>query len=272
MALVWTGYQLAIREITTPSPNQIVSEENLDPGITKTPTRKVTPISQEPLDDSSAWINSHPTGAEVYILPATVSLNDLRVEDIQQETNLVGNTPLTLDLSAGNYYILTLFSAELYTNIGYELPVYSSPTYRNALPSDGSLIRSASFSDGEYIKDVSRVYRLYKDAGSATTLISVALPLPESQRNLTMPFIYPTLDTVNALPISYTFTEENVRNAIESNLSEHNLSGSVGKSMVDEILQVLSYVGKVALETDPASIIIQLSGQDQSSFTITVYQ
>jgi hypothetical protein len=274
VGLVWMGYRLAsVDGVNTPVPDEVVAEESAEPVVLKTPTKKAETIPEAPpLDDSSVWINSHPVGASVYLIPATVSLNDLRVDDIQQANNLIGATPLTLELSAGNYYVLTLFPAELYADNGFELPIYSSPTYRDAFPSDGSFIHSASFSDGEHIKDLSRVYRLYKDAGSAQALISVILPLPESERNQAMPFIYPTLSTVSSLSESYAFTEENVKNAIESNLDQHNLDDVVSANMVNEMLQVLSYTGKVVLETEPARIVIQLNGQAQSNFTITVYQ
>ena len=274
VALVWSGYQLAIREIQPASPTiaEIIepTPDHIPEKSTSAPTIPI-PITT-PADDDSVWINSHPAGADVYIIPATVNLNDLRIEDIKQANNLVGTTPLTLKLSAGNYYVLTLFPAELYNLNGYELPAYSSPTYQNALPSDGSLIQSVSFSGGEYIKDLSRVYRLYKNSDASETLISIALPLPENQRSLAMPFIYPTLATVDTLPVTYTFTETHIRNAIESNLDEHNLGRVVNAGMSDEILQVLSYVGKVVLETDSVRIIIQLNGQTHSSFSIAVYQ
>ncbi len=285
IALVWTGYRLAIRDgAATPVPLgelpavevpavEVPEEESLDSEPTKTPTKKVETVTQDPpLDDGSVWINSHPVGASVYLIPATVSLNDLRVDDIQQEKNLIGVTPLIYELPAGNYYLLTAFPEELYMENGFELPVYSSPTYRDAFPSDGNLIHSASFSDGEHVKEVARVYRLYKDAGSAQALISVVLPLPEGQRDHSMPYIYPTADLVSSLPVSYSFTEENVRNAIESNLSELNLTGEISASMLNEMLTVLSHTGKVVLETTPARIVVQLNGQNQGNFTITVYQ
>ncbi len=274
IALVWTGYRLAVRDMAaTPVPEEVVEIDGIEPEPTKTPTKKAETISQDPpLDDGSVWINSHPTGASVYLIPATVSLNDLRVDDIQQDKNLIGVTPLTYELPGGNYYLLTAFPSDLYADIGFELPVYSSPTYRDAFPSDGNLIHSASFSDGEHIKEVGRVYRLYKDAGAAQALISVVLPLPEGQRDHSMPYIYPTADLVSSLPASYGFTEENIRNAIGSNLEELNLTGDISADMVNEMLTVLSHTGKVVLETTPARIVVQLGGLNQGNFTITVYQ
>ncbi len=281
IALVWTGYRLALRDMNSTQPidevatvpEKIAEEEDIEPDVTKTPTKKAVTISEDPpVDDNSVWFNSHPVGASIYLIPATVSLNDLRVDDIKLENNLVGETPLTLEVAAGNYYVLTLFPAELYAENGFELPAYSSPSYRDAFPSDGSYIHSASFSDGEHIKDLSRVYRLYKDAGSAQTLISVILPLPENQRDRSKPYIYPTIDTVSSLPLSYEFTAENVKKAIESNLSQHNLTGEISANMVDEMLQVLSYTGKVVLDATSVRIVVQLNGQNQGSFSVTVYQ
>jgi hypothetical protein len=291
IALVWTGYQWAVRdiakeadasEIAVAESPLVLPDEKEEPTPTErpvtpeqlpeTPTKQPVPPTQRSDSDGNVWINSHPAGAEVFIVPATVDIYDLEIKDVQMPENSVGITPLSMDLSTGSYYVLTLFPAELFSELGVELPSYSSPGYDDAFPSDGSLVSSASFTGGEFIKDLSRLYQLRIDQGRTMALISLAFPLPVDQRYTTSPAIYPTLETVAFLPNSYNLNENGMRNAIESDLTKYNLTGTVKTEMVDDMIEVLKRVGKVYLKTDAVRFIIQLGGFEESTFTVSVYQ
>ena len=104
VGLVWTGYQLAKSESTPATPVD-------GPTVTDIPNREPTkptntlppqPTAWNNTDGRGIWINSHQPGAQVYIIPARVELHDLKVEDVQTSENLVGTTPLSLDLSSDN--------------------------------------------------------------------------------------------------------------------------------------------------------------------------
>lgn len=245
-------------------------EHNVSPEPTKTPTRTQTQTGTNP--SGNVWVNSYPVGAEVYIVPSIVDLNDLDLDDIYKPENKAGTTPLYLDLKEGSYYALTYFPAELYDKLGVELPVLSSPSYRQAFPFDGSLIHSASYREGEYINDISRVYRILIESDRTESLISVALPLPENERQYSKPFIYPTLGTVHMLSVDYDFKYDVMLSAIKDNLNKYNLSGVVSDTMVNEMIEVLSHAGKVVLNTDNMRMIVQMAGPDDNTFTITIYQ
>jgi len=249
----------------TPKP---IEENDVTPGITRTPTQKQPGTNPS----GNVWINSYPVGAEVYIVPSIVDLNNLNVDDIYQPENKAGTAPLYLDLKNGSYYGLTFFPAELYDKLGVELPVLSSPSYREAFPSDGDLIHSVSYREGEYINDISRVYRISIDTDREVSLISVALPLPENERQYNIPFIYPTLGTVRMLPVDYDFEHDVMRRAIKDTLNEYNLSGAVSDTMVDEMIEVLSHAGKVILKTNTIRMMVQMSGFGDNSFNISIYQ
>jgi hypothetical protein len=232
-----------------------------------------TPIaSGEGLAENEVRISSYPPSAEVYLVPATVDIYDLELEDIMQTDNLLGTAPLTYELSPGTYYVVTVFTPDLFAAARYDLPTLSDPTFDYAFPFDGNLSQSMSFIGGEEIERISKIYRLIKGARNSEALISIALPLPENQRGQQKPVLYPTLATVEALPVSYTFDDAVVRRAIEDNLSEHNLTTTVGPSMVDEMVEVLLRVGKVKLDTSDVDLIIDMHGTDTSSFSISVYE
>lgn len=218
------------------------------------------------------WVNSYPAGAEVYLVPGTVSGQYPKLDNVMQTKNLLGTAPLTHELSAGTYYVVTSFTPDLFTAAGYDLPTYSDPSFDDAFPFDGNPSQSMSFTNGEEIERFSKIYRLIKDPRSPEVLISIALPLPENQRGQPKPVLYPTLATVEALPVSYIFDDAIVRRAIEDDLRDNNLTAMVGPSMVDEMVEVLLRVGKVKLGTSHVDLIIQINGTDTSSFSITVYR
>lgn len=222
-------------------------------------------------EDNELWVNSYPTGAEVYLVPATVDIYDLELEDVMQAENLLGTAPLTHELSAGTYYVVTSFTPDLFTAAGYDLPTYSDPSFDDAFPFDGGLSQSMSFIRGQEIERFSKIYRLIKDPRSPEALISIALPLPANQRGQPKPVLYPTLATVEALPVSYTFDDAIVSQAIEDSLRDNSLAAMVGQSMVDEMVGVLLRVGKVKLDTSDVDLIIQMYGTHKSTFSITVY-
>ena len=223
------------------------------------------------LGDNDVWFNSYPAGAEVYVIPATVDIYDLELDEIVKANNLLGTTPLNYDFSAGMYYVVSVFTPELFSAVGYELPTLSDPTFDLAFPFDGNLSQSMSYIDGEEIERFSKVYRLNKGSGNSDALVSIALPLPKNQRGQSKPALYPTLATVEALPVSYTFIDTDVRRAIEDNLEKSKLTAIVSPDMVDEMIEVLLRVGKVKLDTSDVDLIIQMKGTDSPSFSITTY-
>ncbi len=270
-ALVVIALLGACRQCPPCPPTDISMEESPTPTVTLTPTATPTP-PESPTRANELWVNSYPAGAEVYLEPATVDIYDLELEDVMQGENLLGTTPLTHELSEGTYYLVTSFTPDLFTAAGYDLPTYSDLSFDDAFPFDGNPSQSMSFIDGEEIERFSKIYRLMKDPRSPEALISIALPLPTNQRGQPKPVLYPTLATVDPLPVSYTFDDAIVKQAIEDNLSEHNLTTMVGPSMVDEMVEVLLRVGKVKLDTSDVDLIIQMNGTYTSSFSITVYE
>jgi hypothetical protein len=223
------------------------------------------------LADGEARISSYPPGAEVYLVPAQVSVRDFDVDDVLEQENPLGTAPLTTELSPGEYYVVTVFTPGLFAAAGYDLPRVSDPTFDYAFPFDGNPTQSMSFVDGEEIERISKTYRLMKRAGNSEALISIALPLPENQRGQQKPTLYPTLATVEALRVSYTFDDSLVRPAIEDALEENNLATMIDASMVDEMIEVLLRVGKVKLDTSDIDLLIQMHGTDTNRFSITVY-
>ena len=237
---------------------------------TKEPTSPPIDGVDEPTDDQ-VTISSYPPGAEVYIVPATVDIYDLKLDDVVNPSNLFGTTPLTDDLSTGNYFVIVVFSPDLFTDFGYNLPSRSDATFDGAFPFDGNPSQSMTFSEGEYIDSFTKIYRLYKDAGRSESLISIALPLPENQRGQQKPVIYPTLATVESLSASYSFKTTTVEQAIEDSLKDYNLTSSVDPAMVSEMVEVLLRVGKVKLDTSDVDFIVHMHGTGSSSFSITTY-
>lgn len=225
----------------------------------------------DPVGDSDVWINSHPSGASVYIVPADVEVYDLELDDVMTPVNLFGQTPLTQALSPGNYYVVVNFPAALFEAEGVTLPGYSDPTYDFAFPFDGNVSSSMTFSGGEEIAGITRIYRLSKSAGRSAALVSISLPLPESERSQSLPSIYPTLATVASLSADYYLEADVMRNSIKDDLQEHGLN-EVDDAMVDEMVEVLQRAGKVKLNTDTVDLIIQLGGFDSSTFIVSAYQ
>jgi hypothetical protein len=215
------------------------------------------------------WVDSYPHGADVYVTRAVVDLNDLRLEDIVKSENLKGKTPLSFELPRGDYYVAFSYSVDVYAASEIVLPNYSSPAYEGAFPFDGNLLTSTSFSDGEKISAVEKVYRLSKQRDSLESLISVAIPLNQEEQAVSRPSIYPQTSTVSFLPVNFAFKEDTLRGAIEDNLARHNLTDVVGAQMVDSMIEVLQKVGKVALDTETVRIVVQMGAGD--TFTITVY-
>ncbi len=258
--------------ILTPLPSKPSSVPTTVVSPSSTTAVPTPTASVEGLADNEVRISSYPPGAEVYLVPATVEIYDLKLEDVMQTDNILGTAPLNYELSPGNYYVVTVFTPDLFDAAGYDLPTPSDPTFDYAFPFDGNLSQTISFIGGEEIERISKIYRLIGEARSSKGLISIALPLPEHQRGQQELVLYPTLATVESLPVSYTFDDTNVVPAIEDILSKHNLNTMVGPSMVAEMIEVLLRVGKVRLDTSDIDLIIQMDGTDKSSFSITVYE
>ena len=240
-----------------------------------TPSPLPTPITTErtspPISTNNGlWINTYPAGAEVYVVPATVSHYDLELDDVIQPQNFVGIAPLTHQLATGMYYVVTTFQSDLYAAAGYSLPVESDPTFRDAFPFDGNLFHNTSFVGGKEIKSISKVYRIDIDSHRLEALTSIALPLPEDQRGQSKPNVYPTLATVESIPASFTFKPTIMKDAIEESLVKNNLSSTVDQSLVGEMVEVLLRVGKVKLDTNDIDLIIQIN-EAEDTFSILTY-
>jgi hypothetical protein len=272
VALVWTGYRLANIDHPTAPTADGETPVATNP-VTSISTQKPTNIPQgdvPSLSGGSVWVDSYPSGANVYVIPALIDLDELRLEDIVKPENLKGSTPLAFDLPRGDYYAAFSYSADVYAASGITLPTYSSPAFEGAFPFEGNLMTSTSLSNGEYISSVEKVYRLNKQGNSSESLISVALPLAEGEQSALRPSIYPQATTVSSLPVNFTFKEDVLRGAIEDDLARYNLTGQVGAEMVDSMVEVLQKVGKIILNTDTVRIIIQMGADD--TFTITIYE
>lgn len=219
--------------------------------------------------DSGLWVDSYPPGADVYVIPATVDMYNLEIEDVVQPDNFIGTSPVADQLPSGDYYVVTSFSPELFSTYGYQLPVETDPTFDDAFPFDGNLFHNMTFIEGTEIGSISKVYRVDISNRYLTALTSIALPLPEHQRGQPRPTIYPTLATVNAFAPSFTFKETVMQQAIEESLVKNNLASQVEPALVTEMVEVLLRVGKVKLDTGDIDIIIQINEADESFSIIT---
>jgi hypothetical protein len=246
--------------------------DSLPPTPTTTPRPTITPrpttSGTENMPGDETWINSYPQGAQIYAIPVTVSIQQLELDDVVRPENLLGAAPIKHKFSPGMYYLVASFDADLYPEIGIRLPAYSDPSYDYAFPFDGNRFQSMSFSEGEYIERISKVYQI--DARDET-LISIALPLAEQDRGLPRPNIYPTLNTVESLSASFTFNDSVIANAIQENLNQYNLTNIVSSNLVDEMVEVLRRVGKVRLDTNDVDMIVQLNDPDTGTFSISIY-
>ncbi len=265
---------LTVEPIDEPAPEEpapVAEAPSPAPEAIAQPPVRSEPSGDDEIGESELWVNSYPTGAAVYLAPADVSIYDLEISEIMTADNLIGDTPLTVDLPPGNYYIVTSFPAGLYTGSGVDIPANTDPTFDQAFPFDGNRSQTISFSGGVEVESLSKVYQVFKMAGSSKAMISVALPLPSQERGQPNPSIYPTLKTVQDLPAVYEFTGDSVKGSIEDNLKEHDLTQVVSPALVDEMLAVLAHVGKVKLDTDEVDLIVQLNGLAGRTYSITVF-
>ncbi len=213
------------------------------------------------------WINSYPTGAEVYLLPAKIDIDTPKLEDVVKSDNLLGVTPLTYELHTEEYYVVTVFVPELFVNV--DLPTQSDPAFDKAFPFDGNYSHTMVTSKVGNIQSFSKLYRLTKSISHSDTLISIALPLPENYRGQPKPVMYPILDMVETLPVSYK-SVVSIKQSIEKELSKHNLTAPVGSDMVDEMIEILLRVGKVKLDTDEITLTTWMHGTDTTTYSTTV--
>jgi hypothetical protein len=256
-----------------PTVSPVLKTATVSPTATTAGTKKPSvAIDENPPADNEIWINTYPPGAEIYLVPATSSIYDLILEDVIKPGNLIGNAPVTYELSAGSYFIIAMFPAEIFISSGYSLPKQSDPTFEYAFPFDGNFSQNFTFADGEEIDSISKMYRLVKVARNAESLISIALPLPEEQRGQRKPTLYPTMATVESIPAHYDFQEEGVRRAINDNLRKNNMLSAIEPVMIDEMIEVLHRVGKVKLDTDGADLIVQMMSPGSKNFSISVYE
>mgnify|MGYP001101810664 CR=1 FL=1 len=261
-------------EATLPEPEPIPTEEEevipTEEAETQEPAESPE-IEAVILADNEVWFNSHPSSAEVYAVPITVEIFDVELEDIIQPANLVGTCPVIASVDPGNYYIVFKFSAALYEADGLVLPSGSDPTFSESLPFDGNPIKQTQYGPNDAVETVNKLYRLNKKAGSSESVISLAVPLPESERLASPPLIYPTTTAVSALPIKYGFDESIMRESIEDDLRKQNLTSVVDSDMIEDMITVLLRVGKVKLQTEEIDIFIHMIGFSGNGWTVTVY-
>lgn len=264
----------ALESATLPDPDSgpLEEEEPVTPedNAVEEPVESVD-VDSVVLSDDEVWFNSHPGGAEVYVVPLQVDLYDVELDDIIQPQNLVGNCPVVASMQPGNYYVVFKFSADLFQSEGLVLPLGSDPTFSESLPFDGNPIKQTTYGANDAVETISKLYSLTKKAGNAEALISLAVPVPEGERLASTPRLYPSMTAVGSLPIQYGFNESTMRDSIQRDLQEQNLTSAIGSDMIDEMIAVLLRVGKVKLDTDSIDIYIQMIGFSGNGWTVTIY-
>lgn len=250
------------------------------------PTNTSVPVSSEPLGfvtatpgvagddiaDNEAWIASYPSGAEIYVVEAKASLSDVEISDIVLNSNFVGTAPVVFEIPPGSYYVVAVFSSDLFDAGGFILPIATDPTFDGAFPFDGNSINQYSYNDDDSIAVIRKLYRFDKRAGDPEPLICIALPVPENERGLTGITIYPSLAAVSSLPISFDYVVDSMRESITRALSDTGLASGVDDKMIGEMMSVLLRVGKVKLDSGQADIIVQMSNFGKSGWSTSVYE
>ena len=272
-------------ELGTPAPK--ATQTNAVVGVEANPKPTNTPISAsqpmgfvtatpgvkgEDIAVNEAWINSYPSGARIYIVKAEISLSNVEISDITTSENFVGTAPVIFNLPPGSYYVVAEFNSNLFTSAGFDLPKSSDATFEYAFPFDGNNVHTYSYNDDNTIAFLSKLYRFEKSAGDSESLICIALPVPENERLLPTPSIYPSLASVSALPISFEYVENSMRESIDRALRDTGLITDIGEDMILEMMEVLTIVGKVKLETGTAEIILQMHNFGKSGWYTTVYE
>jgi len=264
----------ALEEATLPDPDSLPIEDEVAVPTEDSEMQEAVEsadVDAVDLSDDQVWLNSHPSSAQVYVVPMTVDLYDVQLEDIVRSENLVGTCPVVVELTPDDYYVVFEFSAELYDNEGLVLPSGSDPTFNESLPFDGNPIKQTSYGANETVETITKLYILSKESSYSTALISLAVPVPESERLQSPPKLYPSLTSISSLPIKYAFSESAMREGIQDDISRQNLTSIVGSDMIDEMIGVLLRVGKVKLETADIDIYIQMKGFSGNGWTVTVY-
>lgn len=245
---------------------EIPTEEPLEEMPTEEPLVEVVVLSGD-----EVWFNSHPSGAEVYVIPQLVDLYDVKIDEIIQPINMIGSCPVIDELLPGEYYVVFVYTSALYDQDGLVLPPGSDPTFAESLPFDGNSIKQTSFGENESVKSIRKLYTLSKTADESNALISLAVPVPEDERHTSSPSIYPSITAVGSLPIRYGFDELSMRESIQKDLDNQNLTSIITSDMIDEMITVLLRVGKVKLTTDEIDILIQMNGYSGNGWSVTVY-
>lgn len=260
----------ALESATLPEPDSLPAAEEAEEALEEMPSEELV-VDAVVLSDDEVWFNSHPNGADVYVVPQLVDLYDVEMDEIIQPINLVGTCPVIGELTPGNYYVVFVYSSGLYERDGLVLPSGSDSTFNESLPFDGNPIKQTSFGANESVETLSKLYTLQKKSGESTALISLGVTVPENERLASTPRIYPTMTAVGTLPIQYGFDESTMRESIEDDVRKQNLSSLIPSEMIDEMVAVLLRVGKVKLDTDSIDIYIQLNGFSGNGWTVTVY-
>lgn len=245
---------------------EIPTEEPLEEMPTEEPLVEAVVLSGD-----EVWFNSHPRAAEVYVIPQLVDLYDVKIDEIIQPMNMIGSCPVIDNLLPGEYYVVFVYTSDLYEDDGLVLPPGSDPTFAESLPFDGNSIKQTSFGENESVKSIRKLYTLSKSTDESTALISLAVPVPEGERYSELPLIYPSMMAVGSLPIRYGFDESSMRESIQKDLDKQNLTSIITSDMIDEMIAVLLRVGKVKLTTGEIDILIQMNGFSGNGWSVTVY-
>lgn len=264
----------ALESATLPEPDSGPVAEESEEALEEMPSEEpVEPVDVDAvaLSDDEVWFNSHPGGAEVYVVPLQVDLYDVELDDIIQPQNLVGTCPVIASIQPGDFYVVFKFSADLYQSEGLVLPLGSDPTLSESLPFDGNPIKQTTYGANDAIETIRKLYSLSKKAGNSEALISLAVTVPEGERLASTPRIYPSMTAVGSLPIQYGFNEATMRNSIQEELQKQNLTSLIPSEMIDEMIEALLRVGKVKLDTDTIDVYIQMIGFSGNGWTVTVY-
>jgi hypothetical protein len=227
------------------------------------------------LEQKGLWVTSFPEGAKVYM--ATGTRSDYYNMELIQDKYLHGSTPITFDTKPGQYLIAVVISADKLEDMGYpveQLPddTEYGPDLSDLFEFDGNFVSILKYDETQpgRLSYFAKVYELQKTEDNVA-LVSILSPIDQEEYPQPLPHLYPSLNMVSSVESSYFIHESDMVDGITETLTEQGLKGKVGTAMVNEMVEVVSRVGKVVLFCpNYTEIIVQIIKPETGDFMIQV--
>ena len=115
---------------------------------------------------------------------------------------------------------------------------------------------------------IAKMYELRK-SGESESLTSILLPIPDDA--VRPPYLYPTVDMVSSLGVTYEMRPEDVLKAILAAIDRIGTQDNIDIDLLTEALDVLAKAGKVSLKLSDGRVLVQMSSPDSLDFSITTF-